>query len=157
MTGKICCFAGHSEVYDTKAVSAILKDKIEYLNLNENVKEFWAGNYGQFDMLAAKCVRELKNKYKDIELILVIPYITKEINEYKEQYYAEYDEIIMADIPLSTPNRLKILKCNEYMVRESEYMICYVKYSWGGAAKTLNYAKKMKLNIININDVIKSK
>lgn len=157
MAGKICCFAGHSEIYDTDAVSAVLKDKIEYLILNENVKEFWAGNYGQFDMLAAKSVRELKNKYKDIKLVLVIPYLTKEINEYKEQYYAKYDEIVMADIPLSSPKNLKIIKCNEYMVRESEFMICYVKYSWGGASKTLNYAKKMKLKIININNVIENK
>jgi len=36
------------------------------------------------------------------------------------------------------------------MVNESDFLICYVKNSWGGAAKTLEYAKQKKKNIYNL-------
>ena len=82
---------------------------------------------------------------------LVIPYLTSEINEYKELYYKDYDNILVADIPEKTPKKLQIIKGNQYMVKNSQVLVCYVKHSWGGAAKTLEFAQKRKnIKIINI-------
>lgn len=53
-------------------------------------------------------------------------------------------------IPEKTQKKLKIIKANQYMVNESDFLICYVKNSWGGAAKTLEYAKQKKKNIYNL-------
>jgi hypothetical protein len=37
------------------------------------------------------------------------------------------------------------------MVKNSQVLVCYVKHSWGGAAKTLEFAQKRKnIKIINI-------
>ena len=36
------------------------------------------------------------------------------------------------------------------MVEQADLVIAYVKYSWGGAAKTLEYSKRKKKRIINI-------
>lgn len=157
LKNKICCFAGHRDVYDTKTIISVLHNEVENLIINENIKEFWVGNYGSFDAIASKCVRTLKTKYKDVKLVLVIPYITKQLNEYKEQHYEKYDEILMEDIPPSTPRQLKIIKCNEYIVNEAEYLICYIRHTWGGAAKTFEYAQKRKIKIININDTLESR
>ena len=82
---RICCFAGHNQVYDNNIYEKLLK-LIEKLIIEENVCEFWVGNYDGFDRLSAKAVRSIKEKYQNIELNLVIPYLTKEINEYKGQY-----------------------------------------------------------------------
>ena len=98
--------------------------------------------------MAANIVRELKHEYPEIELNLIIPYRTAEINNYKEQYYKEYDNIIMADIPLNTPKRYWILKSNQYMINQSNYLVAYVNYSFGGAVKTLEYAKRRKHIVI---------
>ena len=39
------------------------------------------------------------------------------------------------------------------MVNKSDYIICYVEHSWGGAAKTYEYARRQKhIQIINIAD-----
>ena len=44
-----------------------------------------------------------------------------------------------------------IKKANQYMVDNSQCMICYVRHSWGGAAKTLEYAKRKKdIEIFNV-------
>lgn len=144
-----CCFAGHREIYNSEKLYEKLKSTIEKLITEENVTEFWVGNYGTFDSLCKAAVKELKEKY-ELTLCLVIPYLTEEIEKYKEYYYKNYDVILMADIPLNTPHKFRILKCNQYMVKNSDFLICFVEFSFGGAAKTLEYAKKRNINIINI-------
>lgn len=148
---KRCCFAGHSKIYNTDDIYDNLVNFIEKLITVENVSEFWVGNYGSFDGLSAKAVRNIKRKYPYVQLNLIIPYLTVDINKYKEVYYKNYDRILIADLPERTPKKFQILKCNEYMVNNSDYIICYVLYTWGGASKTLEYAKKKKhIKILNL-------
>ena len=144
-----CCFAGHSELYDS-GVSEQLCETIRLLITEQGVKDFWVGNYGAFDSRAASAVRSLKQEFPQITLSLVIPYLTKEIDEYREDYYKNYDSIVIADIPEGTPRNLKIIKANEYMVNSSKFIVCYVNHGWGGAAKTLGYAKRKNLEIYNL-------
>ena len=117
-----------------------LKEKIqkiaERLITEKNVTEFWVGNYGGFDTCAASAVRELKLKYPDVKLILVIPYFTKKIEGYRDWYEKNYDKIMLADIPVTTPGKYKIIKANEYMVENSDFLICYIDHTWGGSYKT---------------------
>ena len=56
----------------------------------------------------------------------------------------------VADIPENTPKRFYITKTNEYMVNNSDFLICYIQKSWGGAVTTYKYAKRKKLQIFNI-------
>ncbi len=152
---KRCCFAGHSKIDDKGELYKKLVSVIEKLITEENVTEFWVGNYGQFDGLSAKAVRELKKTYPHIKLELIIPYLTTSINEYKEMYYKNYDNILMADIPEKTPKRFHIVKCNEYIVNSSDCLICYINHGWGGAAGTAEYARRKKIKIINLGDLNK--
>lgn len=148
---KKCCFAGHSEIYNEDSLFDTVKKKAEELIIQKGVNEFWVGNYGTFDHLAASAVRELKKKFPNITLTLVIPYLTKELNEYNKEYQQKYDFILVSEIPEKTPKKYYILKANEYMVNNSDYLICFIRYSWGGAAKTLEYAKRKKhISIFNL-------
>ncbi len=146
---KRCCFAGHRDIYDREKVYEKVKSEIERLIREKNVTEFWVGNYGSFDGLCRDAVKELKETY-NVTLCLVIPYITDKIKKNKEDYYKNYDHILMADIPLKTPYKFRILKCNQYMVENCDFLISYVMYGWGGASKTLEYAKKRNIKIISI-------
>ena len=123
---------GHSNCYFDESQKQHLKYLIEKLINENNLKEFWVGNYGGFDSISARIVCDLKNKYSDIKLCLVIPYLTKKITDYRE-LYTKFDEIIMADIPQNTPKRFYIVKCNEYMINKSDYLIAFVNHGWGGA------------------------
>lgn len=144
-----CCFAGHGEIYNTRLEELVNREAIRLIE-EQSVKEFWVGNYGEFDKMASSVVRKLKNRYAYIKLVLVIPYLTKDISEYASEYKSKYDEIIVADVPVNTPKRFHIIKGNEFMVRECEFLIAYVSHSWGGAAKTLEYAKRKKKTVVNI-------
>ena len=145
--GKICCFAGHSTLNNEEEIRKELSAVAEKLIVSEGVTEFLVGNYGAFDRLAAGCIRELKVKYPNIELNLTIPYLVSKDKMTPENY----DNIIMADIPEKTPRKIRIIKCNEYMVDSSDFLICYVRFTWGGAYKTLEYAERKKsAAIINL-------
>ena len=147
----ICCFAGHSRVYSSEKVYEKVLLLAETLICDQKVSEFRVGNYGGFDALCTRAIRELKNKYPHIVLILVIPYLTNDINEYKNYYNETYDAILIAQIPESTPKKFQIIKANQYMVDKSQFMICCIDHEWGGAFKTLEYAKRKKyIKIYNI-------
>ena len=45
-----------------------------------------------------------------------------------------------------------IPKRNQYLVQNAAYAICYVTHSWGGVAKTYEYACKKRLKIINLTE-----
>ena len=60
-----------------------------------------------------------------------------------------YDDVIFPPLE-SVPRKFAILKRNEWMVEEADLVIAYVMYSWGGAVKTLEYAKRKKKTIINL-------
>ncbi len=149
MCKKICCFAGHSDLIADENLKYNLERKITELIENENVTDFWVGNYGSFDRLSSRIIKKLQTKYPHIKLILILPYITQNIIENKD-YYTDYDNIVVADIPVNTPPKYRIIKCNRYMIDNSSFLIAYVKHPWGGAAQTFEYAQK-KSHIITSN------
>lgn len=150
---RICCFAGHRSLPNKDDISEKLSYKIEDLIINEGVTEFWVGNYGAFDHLSSYTAKKLKEKYPDIELNLIVPYLTSDITENKKLYFEEFDNILLADIPEKTPKKFYIIKCNEYMIQKSDFLIAYVKFSYGGAYRTLEYAKKQnQIQIFNLTE-----
>lgn len=52
----------------------------------------------------------------------------------------------------NTPPKFAILKRNEWMMRNADMVIAYVKHDYGGAYKSLQIAKREKKKIINICD-----
>jgi len=147
---KICCFAGHGKIFYDDEIRTQICRTIEAVIKEEEITEFWVGNYGSFDRLSAGCVREVKKHYPYIKLYLVIPYLTAEINRDKTFFEKNYDGILIAEIPERTPKRLGIIKCDEYMADKAMCLICYVATQAGGAAKTLRYAEKKRIQIYNL-------
>ena len=141
---KICCFAGHRQCNITKELQQQIYCKCIELILYHDVKEFWTGHYGEFDQLAAGIIRKIKQKDLGIQLNLILPYLTAEINQQKNLYAEKYDHILMAEIPLNTPKQYWILKCNQYMIDHASFLIAYINFPFGGAAQSLSYANQKK-------------
>ncbi len=140
----IVTFCGHGKLnYDAKTEQRLLC-VIENLII-EGATEFVLGGYGNFDILSAKAVKKLKSKYPAIKSTLVIPYLNCKYNPslYDDTVYPPLEDI---------PPRHAIPKRNQWMVQNSQVVVAYVKYNWGGAAKTLLFAEKKKKRIINIGD-----
>jgi len=148
--GKVCCFAGHADIFGEEGLYDKTKEIIYELIVKEDVVDFYVGRYGKYDWLATKVLLELKKICPYIRIFLVIPYLKKDITR-KNGEICNYDDIIIADMPENTPAKYKILMCNRYMVEHSDFLVAFVNYSWGGAAKTIEYAQKKKhIKIINL-------
>ena len=150
MTQKICTFAGHGEIYGENTLKEKLKK--EFINLieNENVDTFYCGGKGDFDKLCSERVKELKSNYPFVKSYLILAYMPNKKSEFDLNPYGEYDGSVYPDLE-NTPPRFAIIKRNEWMIDKSDFLIAYVKNSFGGANKTLSYAKKRrKIKIINM-------
>ena len=61
--------------------------------------------------------------------------------------FLNYDETVYPPLE-SVPKRYAISRRNEWMVCESDGVVAYVMRGFGGAAKTLDYARRKKKAII---------
>ena len=144
----IITFCGHSQAIFTDEEKSVLRNiLVDEINKNPNSK-FYLGGYGDFDGLCLRTLRELKHDFPTIEILFITPYLDKNYSKLElTKYY--YDDVIFPPIEI-VPRKFAILKRNEWMVEQADLVIAYVKYSWGGAAKALEYAKRKKKRIINI-------
>lgn len=138
----IVTFCGHKNVSDSTVVGKKLRVVIEEL-ISRGATEFYLGGYGGFDSLAASTVRSLKASHPNIRLILVIPYLNREYDS------KAYDELLYPPLENVLP-RYAISKRNEWMVEEAQIVVSYVTHDWGGASKTLAFAKRKKKEIISV-------
>lgn len=73
-----------------------------------------------------------------------------EKSEFDLDPYNEYDGTIYPDLEY-VPKRFAIVKRNEWMINNSNFLIAHVKHDWGGAYRTLQYARRKKdIKIIQI-------
>ena len=137
-------FIGRSECYgiDEGQVRREISKLIE-----SGVTDFISGGMGNFDWMCARIVFDLKKKYPQIRNYLVIPYLSFNIRDPKYLDSVVYPEgFEKYHFKAAIPAR------NRYLIDNSSYAICYVTHGWGGAAQTLERAKKKGLAIINLGE-----
>ena len=150
----IISFIGHSRISQYENIKAAVSKAVRN-NLCEATVSCYLGGYGDFDELCACVCRELKQEYLDIELVYVAPYLNlREQDKIREiERLGLYDTSVYPPIE-NTPLRFAIVKRNEWMVLSADLIICYVEHEWGGAYKTLKFAKHKKKKIINVCDYL---
>ena len=144
-------FCGHSNF----SFDNTIKQKLKKLLLQEIRKnpacKFYLGGYGDFDSLCLNILKEIKADFPAIELLFITPYLNDNYSKL-ETAKLYYDGIIYPPLE-NVPRRFCILKRNEWMVDEADLVIAFVKYSWGGAAKTLEYVKRKKVKFFNLAEL----
>lgn len=144
----IITFCGHSNY------SSSLEDEERLLNLLEKVicgnqVDFYLGGYGNFDSFALKCATRYKQSHQNAKLVFITPYLDKWLSEREEVIKKNYDEIVYPEIE-RVPKKFAIVKRNEWMVSQADYIFAYVSTHCGGAYKTLLYAHKHKKPYTNL-------
>lgn len=134
---KTCFMFGHRDT--PQEIQPEIEAAVEKLYLEQNVRYFYVGGYGDFDRMASAAVRAVKNGYSDITLSLVLPYHPAErpikIPEgFDGSFYPSLGNV---------PNRYAIVRANRYMVENCDTIICYVK-NVGNSKKLLEYARKQE-------------
>lgn len=115
---KSCYFIGHREA-DDKLLPKLLT-VVERLIVEEQARYFYVGGYGGFDRIAGIAVKEVKKRYPDITLHLVLPYHPAERNiepspGYDGTYYPEGLE--------GVPRQYAIVRANKILVDSCDWLI----------------------------------
>jgi len=102
-------------------------------------------------------VLELKAKYPQIKLILVLP-CRNQTRGWKEQDIKIYNDIMAkADkVVYVSENYYNgcMHKRNRHLVNNSSVCVCYITEDMGGTFYTVNYARENNLRIINVAEDI---
>ena len=133
-----CTFFGHRDTprYIEPDLRAAIVDLIE----NEKVNEFYVGNQGAFDSLVKRVLCDLSKTY-NIKYFVVIAYL-RDAGAHTETLLPEGVEAV--------PQKFRINYRNEWMIKKSDFVIGYIRYSFGGAAKHFEIAKRKGKKIINL-------
>lgn len=145
----IVTFCGHRNFIETAETEERLAMMLgKYARANGSLV-CYNGGYGNFDCFAAKCVQRLQEQHSNIRNCLILPYIDQPFLDRIAIFTNRFDETIYPPLE-SVPRKYAIIRRNEWMVDSADVVIACVKYSWGGAARTLEYARRKKKNIIQI-------
>lgn len=139
----VVAFFGHKDT--PSVVKPLLEQTVQRLiEENEEIK-FLVGTHGAFDLMAQSVLKQALQKHPHITCHIVLSYIPVEKNN--EQ--CALPTLVPEGIE-SVPKRFAISFSNNYMVNESDTVVCYITRDWGGAAQFVNKAKKKGKTVINL-------
>ena len=144
----IITFCGHSNYLSN------YEDERRLLNLLEETiqgkkVDFYLGGYGGFDNFALKCAKIYKQRHSNATLVFITAYIDNWLVERKHYLEKTYDLIIYPELE-NVPKKFAILKRNEWMIKQADYVFAYVQTHYGGAYKSLIYAHKQNKPYTNL-------
>ena len=137
-----CTFFGHRECYGLN--SQVLRQAIEEL-IVKGVDTFYVGNQGQFDSAVYGCLKQLRTEYSHIRVCVVLAYFPTVKSEYCDMADTMYPEI-------EGHPKFAIERRNRWMIDRSDYCICYINHTWGGAYKFAQLAKRCGKTVINLGN-----
>ena len=130
-----CTFFGHRDCPD--AIKPKLRAVLVDLIINHNVNMFYVGHQGQFDTYVHSELKILKQEYPQINYAVVLAYMPG-----KKMEYDDYSDTMLPEGIESVHPHYAISWRNNWMLKQSDYVVTYVTHSWGGAAKYASIAKK---------------
>ena len=138
-----CTFFGHRDCPDTikPKLRQVLIDLIE----NHNVDMFYIGNQGCFDAIVRSVLRDLHREYPQINYAVVLAYMPG-----KQTEYEDYSDTMLPEGIESVHPRYAISWRNNWMLKQSDYVVTYITHSWGGAAQYAKRAKNQKKKAIDL-------
>ncbi len=125
-----------------RLTAAVERHILEY-----GVTEFVVGQYGAFDRMAARAVREAKQRHSEVSLILLLPYYRPEKND------GAWDSTFYPPGMEAVPKRLAIIRANRYMTEWCDYLIAYVKGP-GNSRDVMKHAKRRGKHVENLAERI---
>ena len=131
----VCTFFGHRDC--PEIIKPRLKDALVDLITNHGVDMFYVGHQGQFDAYAHSELKKLKQEFRHINYSVVLAYMPG-----KKTEYDDYSDTMLPEGIETIHPHYAISWRNNWMLRQSEYVVTYITHSWGGAAQ---YAKKAKI------------
>lgn len=143
-----CCFFGHSIC--PLDIRPKIKVQIEKMLTESEKVTFYIGNHGQFDSMVRGIMKELLSEGKKVNYSVILAYIPG--HKYEFDTPDLYTDTIYPDGLEDAPPKFAVCKRNDWMIDNSDAVICYVVNNFGGAYTYTEKARRKGKRIINIAD-----
>ncbi len=158
MREQACCFTGHRKI--SASDLATIKTSLPGLILDmihKGYRVFYTGGAIGFDTEAALAVLNLRDEYKDIKLVAVLPcddqtrgWRARDVEVYND-IKERCNEVVYT---AHEYHRGCMFVRNRYMVDNSRACIAFLKHKKGGTAYTMEYAILNNLYVVNLAEDI---
>ncbi len=144
--GKRCFLIGHRDA--GRELLPALVEAVELHITQYGVTEFFVGHFGAFDTLAGQAVAQVKTKYPQVGLAMLLPYHPAERpvtlpDGFDGSFYPFEDR---------TPRRYAIVKANQYMVNHVDFLIAYVWHPASNSRNLVEYAERRGIPVTNLGE-----
>ena len=157
-----CCFSGYRphkypfpfasgnaeyNQLESDIMNAIL------ISYREGYRTFLCGGAMGFDLLCGEIVLLAKQQLPDIRLVCVLPF-EGQAGSFPYDWAARYRKVLDASDAITYVSTQYTARCylkrNEAMIDASARVITYFDGKGGGTARTISYAQRQKLDIVNL-------
>ena len=139
---KSCTFFGHRDC--PEEICTRLFEELEKLIKDRGVYQFYVGQQGMFDEHVRHALRRLRLRYPHIRCTVVLAYHP----DNKEKYINV--DTLYPEAMENTPLKYAIDRRNRWMLEHADVVVCYVRHSFGGAAKYMQLARKKGKEVRNL-------
>ena len=137
-----CTFFGHRDA--DGRVEKRLREVLVDLIVNKGIRKYMVGNNGGFDKTVRRVLKQLKSEY-DIEYMVVLYRLPL-----KKKEYEDYSDTVFPEFLNNVPPQYAISRRNDWLIENSDIVVTYVLYPFGGAAKFKAIAEKRGKTVINL-------
>ncbi len=106
---------------------------------------FYVGNQGRFDALVRRVLKDMQIQYPHIRYAVVLAYMPTE-----KDMHGDFSDTVYPEGLETVPRRFAIAARNRWMLEKADYVVSYVAYSTGGAARFTELAEKKGKKIIRL-------
>lgn len=163
---KKCCFVGHRKIEITEELETRVKEYVEKLIVNENVKVFLFGSRSKFDDFCYDIVSKLKEEHPDIKRVYVRSQYEYIDEDYKKYLLGFYEETYFPE-KCKGAGKISHVVRNQTMIDDSDFCLFYYDENYlppqrkwsrrdlfayqpnSGTATAYKYAKQKKKIIYN--------
>ena len=143
---------GHRSLLNPLSAESNLEHEVYKILKNHSYVKFLIGRTGEFDLMAALTIRRVMKAYSRINdtLTLVLPYQNSSVENHKDSFLNLYDEIEICQYSADAHYKSAFQARNQYMVDRSDLVLCCIEHQSGGAYRTVQYAQKKEIRIVNV-------
>lgn len=139
-----CTFFGHRSC--PAGIEAKLREVLVKLIEEENVERFYVGRQGAFDGMVYRVLQELSAQYPRIFCTVVL----ERLPQRGEKMPCGFAHTSFPEGLETVPPRWAISRRNEWMLKQSDYVVTYITHDWGGAARFAARAVRQGKQVINV-------
>ncbi len=144
-----CTFFGHREC--SASIKPKLRAVVVELIVRYGVDRFFVGRQGAFDAMAHSVLQELAEVHPHISYAVVL----ERLPEPRDKAVWDFSDTIFPEGLEAVPSRFAISRRNEWMLKQSDFVVTYITHNWGGAAQYAEKAQRQDKRVLNLAENFK--